>query len=496
MPAISFSGIASGLDTQSIIKSLLDARKIGLRPLESKIDQNDKETAAYDEIKSKLKKFQDAVKDFQTASGAAIQKKATSSNTEIVGVTASTGAQASSTTITSVTSLAKAATLSFADRFTADDQPIAAGLAAPVDITVTVGIGGAARTATVSVSSTTTLSQIVAGINDQMSGYAVASVVNTGTIAAPQYGLLINGQKTGVQDGSLSVIVPPELQAQGFFAAPPSLDQATDAVFNVQGLGEIRRATNSVSGLIPGLTFDIKKISEEDVLVNVTTDKERTSQKIQAFIDAFNDLVTYSRANSEVKRVVVGENAGNIFGTLARSTVDERAIAEIKGVISSTFSGVDGSYVQTAADIGISIEAKGSTSASGETTAFGGTYKFNRAERGTDANKKWSFEEAMERDPAAVEKLLNRIADNLTSEASNGVTLVYTRLNGLIDNSKSANEEENKTHQDRIERLNRSIAAQEATLKKVFTNLETTIGRLNSGSAALTSVLQGLQTRR
>ena len=100
------------------------------------------------------------------------------------------------------------------------------------------------------------------------------------------------------------------------------------------------------------------------------------------------------------------------------------------------------------------------------------------------------FREALSNDPGAVEKMLNDLADELAG--TNQTIAQYTRFNGIIETAQRGNETENQRLQDSIDRIERNIASEEARLRTTFTNLETTIGRLNSQSESLLQVLSGL----
>ena len=59
MPLISFSGIASGLDTASLIEAILDAdRKVKIKPLEKKVSETGEETTKLKELKTLLNSLQ------------------------------------------------------------------------------------------------------------------------------------------------------------------------------------------------------------------------------------------------------------------------------------------------------------------------------------------------------------------------------------------------------------------------------------------------------
>lgn len=477
MPAITFSGIASGIDADSIIKALTDAKRTAILPIQNQIDYRTDQNKAYEEYNTKLLALKGALEDFLSLSGGGIQKKALSNDAETLTATAGSGALNGVTTISSITKLAKASTFSFNDRFTAVDQAIAPGLAAPANISITVGSGPAAEVFDIEVNSSTTLVELNTAINEAAPGKVSSSLINTGTDAAPAYALVMNTQQTGLSKGAINVSVAQEIQDQGLFQASQT-DQAQDAEFTIAGLGTITRESNQINDLLPGISFTLLKESAVPVTVTVTNDAEATASKVQKFVDAYNDLVSYSAANSKIERVE-GENENkvtNIYGSLARTRLDEAAITSLRSVMSSLNSNIEGSEIRVLADLGIKT-ATSLDAVEGEEGAVTGTLKF-------DSQK---FEEALTKDPAAVQSLFQQFADSVAK--TQGLIDSYTQFNGQIDVSINSNKSQIESANDRIERVERSIAAQEAMLRKIFTNLETTVGRLNAGSSAISSIL-------
>ncbi|MCB0345362.1 MAG: flagellar filament capping protein FliD [Bdellovibrionales bacterium] len=469
MPTISFSGIASGIDGDAVIEALTDAKRVQQVPLENKIAFNDAETTALEDFNSKLLTLKTALNSFLTLSGGAISKAATSTDDDVVDVSASATAPTSSTTIASVTQLARAAVFSFNDRFSAADEPIAPGLTGPTNIDITLGQGTKAETFSIEVDETTTLGEIANKINEAAPGKLIASVVNLGSEEEPEYTLLINGQKSGLDEGHLTVSVPPELANEGVLQGHTQ-EQAQNAIFTIAGLGQIERQSNTVNGLIPGLTITLKAVSTLPVVLNVTNDADKTAGRVEEFVSAFNEAIMLSRDSSKIEQET-GESGTtvNVYGDLSKTSTDENAIGAIKTALASAASGIEGSPVQIFADMGFK-------------TLNDGTIEFNIEK----------FTEAVSKDPNAVEKLLHQFADK--TAATTGVISDYTKFNGLIDLSIRSNDQEIVSLNERIERINRSIAAQEERLKKVFANLESTIGDLQNQASALSGILAGLGT--
>ena len=468
MAGISFTGIASGIDGDAIIKSMADTKRLALEPLKKQVEENNKESKSLDELNTRLLKLRDAVKDFRTLAGSPISKSAISSDDDAVGVSAASNAMVSSTTV-NVTNLAQAATFSFDDRFTSPTAPLFPGLAASATIDITVGSGASAKSFSVAVDNTTNLSDLVARIGEAAGGSLTASAVNVGTESNPQYIVLMQTSETGLEKGALAVTVDPAITSTGVLTSS-TLEQAEDAVFTVSGIGQITRASNKVSGLLPGVTLDLKR-EGGPILVQVNDDREKTATKFDSVVGALNELITYVKENDTIKQEEVNGKLQNVYGSLAHARVDNQALLSIRNAIADSNSQGVGTAVNILADLGLSTERDGS-------------YKF-------DAKK---FSEQLATDAAGAASLLTNFADALGT--TNGILDEYTKFQGQLSISKNANDDENKSLNDRIERVEANIEKQSETLKLLFASLEQKIGKLNSTADSLSAMLAGAAAKK
>ena len=97
-PLFSFSGLASGLDTQGIINALIQVEQIPLIRLENQKVRLNQTSTLLSNIESKLKDLRTAARDLDTASEF-LRFNTTSGDEDIVTLSASGGAQAGTHTI-------------------------------------------------------------------------------------------------------------------------------------------------------------------------------------------------------------------------------------------------------------------------------------------------------------------------------------------------------------------------------------------------------------
>ena len=462
MSSISFSGLASGIDSDSLIKSMMESRRIAELPLKNKISDNERETSALEEFNSKLLSLRSQLDPFLTLRGGGLEKTGKSSNSDALTITASSGSPTSTSDI-EVQQLARAGSFSFRDRFTSYDQSIAPQLTGQGKIAIAVGQGENTKTFNVDIDSGTKLTDLVNQINAKAEGYLHASIVNAGSSTNPQYLLYVSGIKTGEEEGSLNVTVDDVLTNQGILTET-NLEQARDAIINVQGVGDIRRSSNQISDVVPGATLNLKQVFNGNISLAVGTDPEKTADKVAAFVDTINEIVSFSKSNSTIERVEKDGKVDNIYGDLGHTRVDENFVQQLRSVISSMRSDESGTTVHSFAELGISTQKDG-------------TFSLDRTKLVAAINK----------DPTSCDNLLSKFADRLGSV--NGVINKFTQYQGVIQSTQDSNASSSTSLQSKIDRMERSIEAQAASMRMTYANMEATFSRLQSSGNALNSMM-------
>ena len=468
---VNFSGIASGIDSSSLIQALLDQQRASrITPLEKKNTELTDSNSALAELKSKLSTLQTTLRGFSSLTGGAVSKIASSSDETKVTATASKAAANGSYSV-NVTQLAKNETYSFrstAGAYTSSTSAIASGInnADPaIDRTVSFSIGSSSpESVSVEITSSTTLESFVADFNSQ-SDRATASIANVGTSASPDYRILISSNTTGTAEGSITTTVGASITGQSAFNNN-SEDNATDAEFTLSRVGgTITRSSNTVSDLITGLSFQLNATGS--ATLSVGTDAETTKAGVSDFVDQFNEIVSFIQENNLVS-VEGTEDGGSeaLFAALSGTSVDDSVLSSLRSALSGTsYSG--GSAVSIFANLGISTERDG-------TLAFD-----------EDA-----FDEAIADEPESVNQILLSFAD--TVSLTGGTIDSYIRYNGLIDITKNSNQTLIDDNQERIDQYESQLEHYREQLTLRFAKLESVIGGLQQQQQSLSSALAGL----
>lgn len=469
MATVNFSGLASGIDFEALITATSDAaRAQRVTPNQKKVQDLGDTNTALSELKSKLNTLKSKINAFSSLSGGPLSKTASSSDETLISASASNAAPNGTYSIT-VSALAKSHTLSFNDRFAAADTIVAPTIADPATNTVThtreiaITVGTSGTPFYIDVSPTTTLSGIADSINSANQN-VIASVVNTGQ--TPPYALVLKSTKTGVADGDITVTTGADLAAVPVFQAMTE-DAAQNATFAITGVsGTISSATNTISNVLPGLTLNLVATTATPVTISVADDISGTTSKVQEFINAYNDIVTYLDEQNEIERVENGTRVDNIFGPLASTRIDENAIQSLRNAIIEARN-PNGTNARIFADLGIK-------------TKQDGTLEFKTSD----------LNDAISADSFSVDTILRNFADAVSS--TGGTIDQYTGFNNIIDTSVNSNKERITDLNDRIAELEAQILQNETNMRARFSRLEGLISRLQQQGAQASSALAGL----
>ncbi len=458
MPIAQFSGLASGIDSQSLIDAYVEAiqKKNDLRKAEITEITDQSDTLV--EFKDKLKSLNDLIDKFRTANAGGLAKKASSIDGSIATASVSSAAKNSSYALT-VTSLANTATASFDQSYSASTDVISAGGG---DISVVVGTGADQITIVKTLTGSTTIGDFVADFNadETNANRVVASSVNIGTEGSPDYRIVFNTLESGTDKGNIVISsTTAELTTS-------TVNQASNAEFSIGGIGtSITRSSNTVSDIVSGVSFSL--VDTGTTTITVTNDPDKTASELQEVVEAYNEIVTFLAENNTVERVSNSSGATNVYGKLAKTRTDNDFLSVFRGQISGTTSTI-GTAVKKLSELGIT------------TNRFDGTLNFDET----------AFKTAVSKDPTGVADVLNKFADS--TAGVNGVIYQYTKTSGFIDTTIASNNSTIQNISESIAQLDRRTDKVKARLTSQFSNLESVTAELQSKQSQLSGILAGL----
>lgn len=465
MAALSFSGIASGIDSQAIIdSSIASARLARVTPNQTKVGELEETNTALESLGQKLDALRTTLNQFTSLSGGGVSKTGSSSKESVIGATATNAATNGSYDLT-VTTLAKNHTYSFDQTYSSSTSPLQSTLtgaeaAGARTVTFTVGTGSYQETVSVVVTNGSyTVSQFVSDFN-AASSKAEASLVNIGTDSSPSYKIVISGSYEGTEKGTISRTA---LGASLTNLTPYSESAASNSSISIGGIGTITRSTNSISDVIPGVTLNLA--SAGTATVKVAEDAATTTAKMQDFVTAFNDVVKFINENNQVVRDESGGEVKNIFAPLASTRTDDSALQALRAQVAST-SASGGSIIRVFSDIGI-------------TTERDGTIKFDTTKLQT----------ALSSEPGSVNSIIQTFADSVA--LTGGTVDRYTRYSGLLDISINNNKSLITDLNRRISDAEKQIQRMADGLKERYARLEGLMSRLQQQQNSLSGALGG-----
>ncbi|MCC6952508.1 MAG: flagellar filament capping protein FliD [Deltaproteobacteria bacterium] len=468
MATAQFSGLASGIDSASLIQALVDSRNKTNEIRRADIDFLESENEALDELNTKILALNDLLDKFRTANGGGVSKKSSSSDSSVATAAVSSAANNAAFTVTA-TSVASTATASYNDAYALTTTAFAANAVGTQTIGVDIGTGADLVSVDVDITSATTVQEYVDAFNanSNASGRAVASIVNVGTTATPSYRVVVASLKEGTELGTIAFDVP--TSGAGFGGNSDlqtrTTDQATNAVFSVSGItGTITRSTNAVSDVFSGVTLQMSKVGTADI--TVSDDADTTGDLFQEIVDGYNDIVEFVAENDQISRTEEGGEIVNTFGSLAKTRLDNEFLARVRLAISEA-DAPSGTSVTSFSELGISTNRDG-------TLAFD-----------LDA-----FKTKLSGDPVGATELFRNFADS--AAGISGFLYEYTKFDGFIDVSQEANNTQIESLNDKIEALERNTDTMRRGLEAQFARLETITARFQATQAQLSGILAGL----
>lgn len=459
MATFTVSGLSSGIDYKSLIDELVSLYKERyITPLEDKQNLYTQKLSAYDELSTKLDALESAVNTLRTASGFDV-KTASVDDSTVLSATASSSAINGTYTISDITSLAQAHKITNVNEKSLPDKDTTIVLSAGQTFKFTVN----GTTTTITASSDLTLEGLVSEINNANGG-VTATIINDGSATNP-YRLVLTSDTTGTS-GAITIDLDEsvlDLDNTSGTGGVTTLQAAQDAAFKVDGLS-ITKSSNTVSDVIPGVTFTLKKATGlgNSYTLTVSNDIDTIQSNIEAFIDAYNEVVNYINENSDYDtQTHQGEPLFN------EPTV-QSVMRRLHTIITSGISGLS-SDTKILAQIGVSTNRDGTLSLDIATLRDKLTSDYN------DVKALFIY------DPdtgikGVAKRLYDEVSD-ITDFASGAVTIRKEGIRETIDK-----------YGEEIIKAEANLEEYEQDLIKRFAALESLISTLNSQSAYLTSL--------
>ncbi|MBX6350279.1 MAG: flagellar filament capping protein FliD [Clostridia bacterium] len=474
-PDLGILGIASGLDTQSLIDKIMAFESRPLSLLQGQIAQLKSQQNAWNPLRGLFQSLQDAVLALTEDAGWQPQAASVSDATVLAAAATPDAVPGVYTVQADQAYLAQTGRTDPMARAEIDTSTVTtiSDPNAPLGYTGSFSLNGGPA---VTLDGTEGLAEIAAKIDDVSAATGVrASVVAVYDQASNQTheALVLQSLKTGEANGiryadattsaggaslfvGLGILASPtddRAQAQAVVQA------AQDAHFVVNGIPMVSDS-NVVSGAIPGVTLTFKNLTAtSQVTVSLATDVDQVVKNVKAFVDAFSKLVTTFSQDTSYDPAT--KTAGPLLGNLDVLLAKSRLGADVQSVVVGA-----GTY-QTLAQVGITQQRDG-------------TLAFDEA----------AFRAAFESDPASVAALFR--GEGGVAQAILAETHRWLDAGGILDSADDSWDARIQDLTEQADRLNDFLAQREALLKTQFQALETAISRMQNQAATLSSLFAQL----
>lgn len=328
-------------------------------------------------------------------------------------------------------------------------------------------------TKTIDVAAGASLKEIADSINNAKAG-VTASVIQ---VAEGSFRLAVVANKTGVANKATFAELNggTVLHDLGILDSADVLNQsqvAEDAELEINGITNIKSATNIVTNAIPGLTLTLNgEDPNTTVTVKISSDYSVAQKAVQSFIDQYNSAQDFIANKLSYDKET--KKTGDLFGDPVLQNLQER----LRRIVTNTVNNPTEPY-KTLSDVGIT------TSSSNH--GIEGKLEF-------DTSK---FNEAMESNPQSVANLFGAPAAGVTPRtektaegSAQGLANIMeeylepmVKFDGSLDKMGKTIGDQITDVKKRIEDFNNRIAAYEERLTLKFARLESTLAQLSSES--------------
>ncbi len=447
MPAVRFSGMASGLPP-NIVETIMEAERIPVQTMEkSKLKEDDK-LKLVGELETKVT---DIVKNMDQLVGQRgfIENKLLSGDPNIVDGTVDPKEAVTGEWAIEVLQLAQkpgAMSNGFPD---ADKTKLGTGYLKfkTPEGTKEVYISGDGST----------LKGVANAINASNQGLR-ASVINDRSDPDNSFRLLITGLSTG-KDNEVQFPVAYLLDGDEdlYF---DGAKEALNAKVKIDGF-EVELPDNVTADLIPGVTLDLKQaVRGREVRVSVKEDLEKISGKVKTFVESYNAALSFIQDQHKIRKGADGkERLGPLGGDSLARTVESR----LRQMVMNPQNGL-GSKVTQLNQLGVEFNRSGTLNFSEE--------KFNNA---------------LKKDPKGVAAFFrgDGFSTGFIPTLKREITNLTNGQNGPLANRKRGITQRIDQINKRIDSKEKQLEKKEESLRRKFSDLESKMSQLSAQGAAV-----------
>jgi flagellar hook-associated protein 2 len=473
--SITFSGLATGLDTDSIVKDLMALERAPLERVEAKKASETKRLEAFAQFKSKLDGLKTAVGKMTISSQIRSNFVSLSSEDAFTATTTSGDLGSYNISVAQLSQVQKTVTDGFSSK---TDSLFGTGA---------ITVNGTEIAISADNNSLTGLADSINALSETTG--VKASIINDGS-ASNQYHLIFTGQDASSSFTITSNLVDETPAAIAFNTT--DVQSAQQAVAFIDGIKVISN-TNTITDAISGVTLNLNSVSStsysgtpeidvdpwnwadppvyDSARMDIKADTGALKEKITSFVTAYNDIMDWILSGydefgktDKVAEDTTDSTEEELLGSVLRgdSTINSMK-RQLQNMLTETVNN-SGSF-HILAEIGIS-------------TNLNGTLQQDNTK--LDAALENNYDNMIsllsgDDETAGVMKGFNSLLLNMT----NGTTGIYATKKSAFDSSS-------KRFDSQIEQMELRLSKREAALRAQFSAMEQLVSSLNAQGDFLT----------
>jgi flagellar hook-associated protein 2 len=441
---ITISGLASGLDTSSIVSALMTAERQPVTRLTHEQEKLQAQQQELQSVQSSLQQLAFAASEFSLPSLFETSQTVTSSEPLRVSAVTTSGAGIGGHEV-EVKQLANSAQRTFTFTSPAAED--------------TLTIDGNQFT----LKAGETAKELAGAINSDSSATVYAAVLEGGT-------MVLSNRATGATGGEFIKVSDP---GGALVEKAETAKEGKNAEYTVDGVTG-SSSSNSVTNAIAGVTLTLNSLTTTGpVTIDVQPPGASVSAvetQVQSFIKLYNSTIEAIQKQLTTKPIAKPEKAsefstGTLFGDLELGSL----LANMRQSMYEPIAGLP-TEMSSPADIGVGVGASGSGATS--QTAIEGQLTLNSTK----------LKEAIEANPAGVEKMLQQWSQGLQSAVNS-----TAQAGGTLEARTSGDASQLTELTSQINTMNEMLAVREKALQATYAQLESVLSKNASQAQWLTS---------
>ena len=447
--AQSISGLASGLDTSSIVTQLMQVEAVPQVRLQQRQAVEQVRQQALTDVKTRLANLQTQIAGLRDVATWSDTQTVDSSDATKLTATRTAGAAAGAFQVT-VTDLARADQYKGATLTTTSN-------AGP--LTIAVG----AKSISVDVTAGGSLDTLATAINGSTGTPVYASVVNAQLVLSSR----TTGAANTISIGGNAAVTTELGLTRSITAA--------DAHYRMDGVDKTS-STNTVADALPGVQLVLKAVTSSAVTVSVGAPAPSTSAiqgKIQSFVDQYNSTIEFVQSKIDERKVASPKNAADrAKGVLSGDASLTGLLSSLRTSVADLFSGRPAS-ARSLSQVGLST---GSAVASGTINkeALSGKLTLDSAKLATALTTSLGDVKALFTNPTSAystQGLAQRFDTLLTAQLKTG---------GAMASRLASSNTQISQYTKSIGDWSTRLATRQAALQRQFTAMETALSNAQS----------------